>query len=143
VTTDPELRTLLRKAGQKATPQRLAVLSTLKQASGHLTAGQILTAAGSVYAALDQSTVYRTLVSAEQAGLVVRFTNGTEDAEFEWVREQHHHLICDLCGRISTLDESALDELGRVVFDASGFTVKLSHLAVRGVCRDCRDQVSV
>jgi Fur family peroxide stress response transcriptional regulator len=107
----PELRALLRNAGQKATRQRLAVLSALKQAHGHLTAGQILTSARPTYAALDQSTVYRTLLSAEQAGLVVRFTNGTGDAEFEWVREQHHHLICDVCGRISTLDESALDEL--------------------------------
>jgi Fe2+ or Zn2+ uptake regulation protein len=137
---DDELAAILRKIGQKVTPQRLALLSALRRAEGHLTASQLLSASRSAHRSLDQSTVYRTLVAAEQAGLVARFVKGTEEAEFEWVRENHHHLLCDVCGGLSTLQESALAGLAKGIYDSAGFLVNVHHLAVRGICSDCQQR---
>ncbi len=129
---------LLRSTGQKVTPQRLAILSALMKADGHVTAGRLFTMIEPDHsAALDQSTVYRTLITAERAGLVTRFTQDGADSEFEWRRDDHHHLVCDICGSTTMLDASVFSSLAQGVLSSSGFRLAARHLALTGTCKDC------
>lgn len=134
---DHDLAVLLRESGQKATAQRLALLSALRAAHGHLTASQLLERVDPALSpSLDLSTVYRTLVTAERLGLVTRFQHEGTD-EFEWYEREHHHLVCSSCGCISELDSEALQELYNVILRREGFLISAKHLAFSGICSKC------
>ena len=136
---ETETAITLRDAGQKVTPQRMLILSSVRHASQHLTASKILDEVRQSYPYVDVSTVYRTLASARELGLVSETNMGSGDNEFEWIgKDRHHHLICRLCGGGSSLDNSYLDGLATALFDDLGFQADLGHFAIFGLCRDCR-----
>jgi Fur family ferric uptake transcriptional regulator len=136
---EPETAVVLRDAGQKITPQRMLILSTLRHAGEHVTASSVLDEVRRSYPYVDASTVYRTLGSAAELGLVSETDMGSGDAQFEWIgRDRHHHLICRSCGGVSSLDNSYLDSLATALYDEHGFQADLGHFAIFGVCKDCR-----
>src|SRR5881397_1364033 len=61
---ETETAVVLRDAGQKITPQRMLILSTLRHAGQHVTAPAVLEEVRRSYPYVDASTVYRTLGSA-------------------------------------------------------------------------------
>jgi len=135
---EPDTAVLLRDAGQKITPQRMLILSTLRHAGAHVTASAVLEDVRRSYPYVDASTVYRTLGSAAQLGLVSETDMGAGDAQFEWIgRDRHHHLICRSCGGVSSLDNSYLDGLATALYDELGFQANLGHFAIFGLCREC------
>ncbi len=136
---EPETAVVLRDAGQKITPQRMLILSTLRHAGQHVTASAVLDEVRRSYPFVDASTVYRTLGSAAELGLVSETDMGTGDTQFEWIgRDRHHHLICRSCGGVSSLDNSYLDTLATALYDKQGFQADLGHFAIFGVCQACR-----
>jgi Fur family ferric uptake transcriptional regulator len=136
---ETETAIVLRDAGQKITPQRMLILSTLRHAGKHVTASGVLDEVRHSYPFVDASTVYRTLGSAAELGLVSETDMGAGDAQFEWIgRDRHHHLICRSCGGVSSLDNSYLDSLATALYDEQGFQADLGHFAIFGVCDACR-----
>lgn len=131
----------LRGAGQKVTPQRMLILSTVRHAGDHITASQILEEVRRTYPYIDVSTVYRTLAAAKDLRLVSETNMGSGDNQFEWVgRNRHHHLICRSCGQVSSLDSDYLDGLATALLEDHGFQADLDHFAIFGLCRRCRDE---
>jgi len=136
---ETETAVVLRDAGQKITPQRMLILSILRHAAEHVTAPEILDAVRRSYPYVDASTVYRTLGSAAQLGLVSETDMGAGDTQFEWIgKDRHHHVICRSCGGVNSLDNSYLDGLATALYDELGFQADLGHFAIFGLCRDCR-----
>lgn len=95
----------LRKAGLRATPQRIAILEAM-QASSHPTVDSLW--ADVRHRGIALPTVYRTLDSLEQAGLILR----TALSQGRWTLHlaesaDHAHSICTECGRIDDLDFDA------------------------------------
>lgn len=130
---------LLRAARQRATPQRVAVLEALLQANTHLTADQMFTALSERVPALTLSTVYRTLERLREVGLVTETDLGEGVRQFElFGDEPHHHLICQACGAMLDLDDSAVAPLRERIRSELGFAPRLDHLAVFGLCAHCQ-----
>jgi Fur family ferric uptake transcriptional regulator len=141
VSCEKDTADLLRAAGQKVTPQRLLILSCLRHAGGHVTAGQILEEARRSYPYIDASTVYRTLAAAKDLRLVSETNLGAGDNLFEWLGgDRHHHLICRSCGQVTQLDESHLDSLTRSLQRETGFQADLDHIAIFGLCGACAEK---
>jgi len=130
---------VLRDRGHKATPQRLMILSVLRHADGHLTAGNILDQVKIDYPYVDVSTVYRTLSVLKELRLVSETDMGTGDTTYEWLRKQgrHHHLICRECGNVASLDDRFLEDLGAQILADSGFKPDIDHFAIFGLCVGC------
>ncbi|MBM3945280.1 MAG: hypothetical protein FJ317_07330, partial [SAR202 cluster bacterium] len=59
MTSQEETAQTLKDAGRRLTPQRLMILSAVKNAGGHLTASEILELVKESYPFMDASTVYR------------------------------------------------------------------------------------
>ena len=136
---ETETATALKDAGQKVTPQRMLILSSVRHAGGHLTASQILEEVRHSYPYVDASTVYRTLASARVLKLVNETNMGSGDIQFEWTgKERHHHLICRSCGEVTSLDNSYLDGLASTLLEDHSFQADLDHFAIFGVCNNCR-----
>ncbi|MPZ50624.1 MAG: transcriptional repressor [Dehalococcoidia bacterium] len=141
---EADTASILRASGQKVTPQRLLILSCARHAGGHITAPQIIETIRTTYPYIDASTVYRTLTSAKELGLVSETRIGSGDSLFEWVGgNRHHHLVCRVCGTVSSLDEHHLDELTEIVRRVSGFEADLGHIAIYGVCQGCAAKAAV
>ena len=135
---ETETATALKDAGQKVTPQRMLILSSVRHAGGHLTASQILEEVRHSYPYVDASTVYRTLASARVLKLVNETNMGSDDNQFEWIgKERHHHLICRSCGEVTSLDNSYLDGLASTLLEDHRFQADLDHFAIFGVCNNC------
>ena len=135
---ETETATTLKDAGQKVTPQRMIILSSVRHARGHLTASQILEEVRHSYPYVDASTVYRTLASARVLKLVNETNMGSDDNQFEWIgKERHHHLICRSCGEVTSLDNSYLDGLASTLLEDHRFQADLDHFAIFGVCKGC------
>ena len=135
---ESETASVLRAAGQKVTPQRMLILSCARHAEGHITAPRIIEVVRYSYPYIDASTVYRTLASAKELGLVSETRIGGGDSLFEWIGgNRHHHLVCRVCGSVSSLEEHHLDALTATLKRATGFEADLDHIAIHGICKDC------
>jgi Fur family ferric uptake transcriptional regulator len=51
----------------------------------------------------------------------------------------HHHLVCQKCGAVIDIEETALDVLWGEVRSRYGFDVDMKHLALFGRCARCRE----
>jgi len=140
VSCETETVQVLREAGHKATPQRLMILSALRHADGHLTAGEIFEQVRQDYPYVDISTVYRTLGVLKELRLVSETDMGSGDTTYEWVRQQrrHHHLICRECGGVASLDHKYLEDLGAEIMAESSFKPDIDHFAIFGLCAGCQ-----
>jgi Fur family ferric uptake transcriptional regulator len=133
---------VLRESGHKATPQRMMILSALRHAEGHLSAGEIYDAVRQEYPYVDISTVYRTLTVLKELRFVTEIDMGTGDTTYEWVRghQRHHHLICRGCGAVASLDHKFLEDLGAEILSEAGFRPDLDHFAIFGLCASCQEE---
>ena len=129
----------LKDSGHRPTPQRLMILSALRHATGHITASQVLEQVKESYSYIDLSTVYRTLDMLKQMRLVSETHMGGDQHSYEWINEvRHHHLICQDCDRVALLDDAMLESLGTNILETHGFDVDIDHLAIFGMCGECR-----
>ena len=124
------------------TANRSAIIEVLRDATRPVTIPEILEAR----AGLAQSSVYRTLVVLEEAGVVHRIVTNDEHARFELAEDltgdHHHHLVCAICGSVEDVPASAGLEssLHAAVSDidrATGFTTDGHRIDLVGRCRDC------
>ena len=129
---------VLRRSGQKVTPQRLMVLTALRHRDGHATAAEIFAQVRAAYPYVDISTVYRTLAVLKELRLVTETDMGAGDLNYEWSgAHPHHHLICHRCRRVTELAHGLMRDLGRAITREYGFAPDLDHFAIFGLCRDC------
>jgi Fur family ferric uptake transcriptional regulator len=140
-----ETAVVLREAGQKVTPQRVHILCAIRHAGvpngsvGHVTASRIIDDLRASHPFIDASTVYRTLASASDLGLVYETDMGAGESEYEWIGvHRHHHLICRACGDVTSLDNTYLDGLATLLYEEAGFQADLGHFAIFGLCKACQ-----
>ncbi|MFN3257859.1 MAG: Fur family transcriptional regulator [Ilumatobacter sp.] len=94
---------------------------------------------------LTQSSLYRNMAALEAVNVVQKVVSTDDRVRFELSEElmgHHHHMICELCGKVEDFAVPARSEksieamLERVVAD-SGFTASGHRLDVVGACADC------
>jgi Fur family ferric uptake transcriptional regulator len=121
------------------TPQRRLLLSILADSDGHVTAAELVERCRSIDPNTTPSTVYRTLDLLEDLGLL-RHCHGVDGREEFHVlpRTEHGHLFCSGCGRSWDIETDEATELVHRLDSTRDFAVDLSHLAVVGVCAECR-----
>jgi Fe2+ or Zn2+ uptake regulation protein len=128
----------LRATGGRVTEARRAVLRVLVEAgSAHLSAEEI---AERVHASTPQvhlSTVYRTLESLEEAGLLRQARLGDGPASYHLASDEHHHAVCDVCGAVIVLPPDALTPVVARLARDHGFRADPRHVTIGGRCRAC------
>lgn len=127
----------LRAKGYRLTPQRELVLSAVERL-GHATPDDVLTAVREQSAAINISTVYRTLELLEQLGFVGH-THLTDRAPtyHSKAAPEHVHLVCRECGAVHDAELREFTPLAEELLDRHGFAVDLGHLTVFGRCTTC------
>jgi Fur family ferric uptake transcriptional regulator len=141
--TDEHLDDLLeqlRSRGARVTTARRMVLADLvRRGSAHPTAEQIARRVGRSNPELHLSTIYRTLEALEGLGLVIRASFGDGATTYHLAADRHHHALCESCGRVIELPDTALAPVVRRLDRDYGFAAAPRHLTIRGRCSSCRE----
>jgi Fur family transcriptional regulator, ferric uptake regulator len=135
--------TRLRRANQRVTANRKAIVDALSAASRPMTIPELLDSPGG--RGLAQSSVYRNLVVLEQAGLVHRIVTDGEFARYELAEdltEHHHHLICANCGLVEDVPASAgleesVETAANQIARSTGFRTERHRVDLVGLCSRC------
>ncbi|MBV8966876.1 MAG: transcriptional repressor [Mycobacteriaceae bacterium] len=141
---EKRMRTLLRGHGLRCTTSRLAVLSALaatRPAGAHLTVAEIhdrLTQAGH---RVDLATVYRTVSTLVELGVVHTLTVDERGATYGLADQPHHHAVCTRCGALIGLPAAQLTTTLAAASAESRFLLSdQAGMTLRGLCPDCRDK---
>lgn len=125
----------IRAAGHRLTPQRVAVLQAVEDLR-HGTPDEIH-AEVCRHHEINLSTVYRTLELLNELGLIRHAHLSDRAPTYHSVTgHEHAHLVCRGCGASVSVGREQLDLSG--LEEATGFEVDFGHLAVFGLCAQCR-----
>jgi Fe2+ or Zn2+ uptake regulation protein len=125
-------------AAFRLTPQRAAVLDTVRQAQDHPTARDVYQRVRRRVPGIGFATVYRALNLLADHGQVLELQLGDEAvARYDGNVSRHDHVICSNCGAVADV---RVELPGRVTVEAtvaSGFTVDAYELRFSGRCPSC------
>ncbi len=139
------LKQKLKESGYKYTGQREAVLDSLVQCAGkHVSTEELFNFVKVEHPEIGLATVYRTLILLDKLKLVHKLDFDDGFSRYELVRpnedHRHHHLICELCGNVSEVEDDLLDSLEEQILIKNGFLVKNHRVKFYGLCSNCRKQ---
>src|SRR5215203_315878 len=131
---------LLRERGIQVTAQRLAVLRAVA-GQPHITADAVAEVVRTKIGAISLQSVYDTLSLLVSERLIRRIQPSGSPARFEdRVGDNHHHLICRVCGRVVDVDCPTAVAPCLTAADDNGFEIDEAEVAYWGRCPDCLDQ---
>jgi len=135
-----ELQDLLRHSALKVTSARIAVLDFLSRAKYPQDAEEIYNYLQSRNKKIDRATVYRILDVFLQKGLIQKVEFGEGRSRFELSKNDHHHLICENCGRITDISDCRISDFEEQIKQKKYFLIKRHSLEFFGICKLCQQQ---
>jgi Fe2+ or Zn2+ uptake regulation protein len=131
---------LLRQHGIQVTAQRLAVMRAVA-GRPHVTADGVAEAARAEIGAISLQSVYDALGVLVAEGLVRRIQPAGSPARFEArVGDNHHHLICRVCGRLVDVDCAVGAAPCLTPSDGLGYEIDEAEVVYWGRCPECASQ---
>jgi len=138
VATDPA--DLLRQRGIQVTAQRLAVLRAVA-GQPHITADGVAEVVRTEIGAISLQSVYDALGVLVAEGIIRRIEPAGSPARFEdRVGDNHHHLICRICGRLVDVDCAAGSAPCLTAADDRGYEIDEAEVVYWGRCPECLAQ---
>ncbi len=136
VASDPA--DLLRHRGIQVTAQRLAVMRAVA-AQPHITADSVAEAVRSDIGAISRQSVYDALGVLVAEGLIRRIQPAGSPARFETrVGDNHHHVICRVCGKTADVDCAVGAAPCLTAADGLGYEIDEAEVIYWGRCPDCK-----
>lgn len=128
---------VLRGAGVRVTPQRLAVFEAAARAAGHPDVETVFSAVRRRLPTVSLDTVYRTLHLFAEVGLLSLVGQSGERTRFDTNTHPHHHFVCTCCGAMQDFEAGDYDALGLPPPAAGLGRVQSAHVELRGLCSRC------
>ncbi|HEX5942623.1 MAG TPA: Fur family transcriptional regulator [Anaerolineales bacterium] len=128
----------LRARGFRMTSQRMAILHVLRHAGTHLSPREVYRQAKQELPSLTEPTVYRTLEFLAENGLARPSQTGNGHLEYEIAGNDHHHIVCRICGDELQVEHALLEQLYHKLESTSGYVRIDSHMTFFGVCPSCQ-----
>jgi Fur family peroxide stress response transcriptional regulator len=133
-----ELSQSLREAGLRLTHQRLEIVRVIASDETHPDVETVYRAVRDRVPTISLDTVYRTLATLTERGLVTRVLFTPGPARYDANPARHHHFVCTRCGLVRDVDDRDLDAIRATaevirIGRADAVTVQF-----RGVCAGCQ-----
>jgi Fur family ferric uptake transcriptional regulator len=142
--TKKKNRELLSEAGLRSTSQRQSILDIIRRGQGHLDADEVYRRARKKQPRLSLSTVYRTLQTLKELGLVEEVHLDETHHHYEIkASHEHHHLICLGCGKVVEFECPMSVQMQEEVSKEKGFEVVNTEVRMTGYCPECRKEREV
>ncbi|MES2436761.1 MAG: transcriptional repressor [Patescibacteria group bacterium] len=133
-----DFSTILKNKKFKVTPARVAILEVFSKECKPVNAEEIFDSVKDTK--IDQVTVYRTLNSFEETGILKRVDLRKGSAYYELNSAQHHHhIVCTICGTIEGFDMCSVEKISKEVLNTSKKfkTISDHSLELFGSCTKC------
>lgn len=133
---DSDIMNTLSTHQLRITQPRQLVIEALSRATAPLSTAEIIQVCSSV----DRVSVYRTLELFRSLGIVTTISHGWKHA-YELAdpyRPHHHHVRCEVCGRVIDIESDQLEALIDSVAKKHGITVSRHTFEIVGRCKTCR-----
>jgi Fe2+ or Zn2+ uptake regulation protein len=128
---------LLREHGLQVTAQRLGVLRAVSD-QPHGTADDLYTVVRAQIGAISRQAVYDALAVLTDKGVLRRIQPAGSPARYEdRVGDNHHHLICRVCGGMVDVDCAVGDTPCLIPARDAGYEVDEAEVMYWGRCPDC------
>jgi Fur family peroxide stress response transcriptional regulator len=130
----------VRAAGVRLTHQRLEVFREVAASLDHPDAEAVHQAVRKRLPTVSLDTVYRTLRTLEDLGVIASLGPRRESVRFDANLEPHHHYVCLRCGLVRDFESDDLSAL-RIPAEVRGLgEVLATSVEVRGLCRACAEK---
>ena len=134
--------------GRRMTLPRRLILDFLHEHCGHLSAEEIFNGLRGRLPNLALATVYRTLDTLTELGILHKFSFGDGKSRYEFAEGpsslgHHHHLVCTSCGRIIDYTEFIKEESELLKNTEKGlsnkynFKISSHQIYFYGLCSEC------
>lgn len=128
---------LLRRNDMQVTAQRLAILQAVSDRP-HSTADEIDKVVRAAIGAISPQSVYNAVGTLSDKGLIRRIQPPGSPARFEdRVGDNHHHLICRGCGRVTDVDCAVGHAPCLTAADDAGYVIDEAEVIYWGRCPEC------
>lgn len=133
----------MQDAGLRLTPQRIAICRSLTNDPNHPTAHMLYEQLRPEYPSLSLTTVYNTLETLVELGVVNPLSHFGEDpTRYDANTSPHAHLLCIKCNRLIDFSSRYVQSLDKEVIEKSGYKILGAYLLYHGICDKCNQEVS-
>jgi Fur family transcriptional regulator, peroxide stress response regulator len=132
-----QFKAVARETGVKLTHQRIEIFREVASSTDHPDADTVFRSVHGRMPMVSLDTVYRTLWTLEQLGLITTLGPRRDSVRFDANLKRHHHYVCIRCGLVRDFESEELNGL-RVPDAARDFgRVVGTQVEVHGVCQKC------
>ncbi len=133
----------LKSRGLKITRQRKDIFNLLSNnKEKHMSAEEIQNEISKKNSNLGIATIYRTLQHFVDSGIAIKHDFDDGKSRYEINEDEslhnHHHLICQKCGKIIEVNLDLMDELENQIEKSYEFEINNHTVKVYGICKNCR-----
>lgn len=132
------LALLFREKNLKLTPQRYAIYKYLLSTKSHPSAEMIYEKIIADYPTMSLATVYKTVKTLSEIGLVQELNVGEDNFRFDANVAMHPHIVCLSCGRVDDLENVDFSFLNREAENHTDYKIQNHKLYFYGYCSKCK-----
>jgi len=133
-----KFRNKCREHGLRVTPQRVMIYEELLKSSDHPSPDRLYSRLKQIFPELSFDTVYRTLSTFNEMGLVNLVEGYGTTMRFDPKLEKHHHFHCKKCGKITDFNFKQYDELKVTNDIAKKCEIMKLQITIEGLCEKCK-----
>jgi Fur family peroxide stress response transcriptional regulator len=127
----------LRDSGLRLTHQRLEVVREIASTDSHPSVESVYRGVRGRVPTISLDTVYRTLATLAEIGLVNRVSSMSGVVRYDANRSRHHHFVCVKCGSIRDVESPELDMVRAPEQTWTFGHVESVEVNFRGICSEC------
>jgi len=128
----------LRDHGLRLTRQRSEIVREVAGTDEHPDVERIFLAVREHVPSVSIDTVYRTLATLAEIGLVARVSATAGPVRYDANVAGHHHFVCTRCGLVRDIEDDDLDDVRAPQAATSLGIVESTEVQFKGVCRECQ-----
>jgi Fur family peroxide stress response transcriptional regulator len=128
----------LRDSGLRLTHQRLEIVRVIAADETHPDVESVYEAVRERVPTISLDTVYRTLATLSDRGLITRVQFLPGPARYDANQDRHHHFVCTRCGLVRDIEDPGLDAIPPTLEVAQIGRPEAVSVQFRGVCDACR-----
>ena len=132
------LALLFREKNLKLTPQRYAIYKYLLSTKSHPSAEMIYDNIIMDYPTMSLATVYKTVKTLSEIGLVKELNVGEDNFRFDANVSKHSHIVCLSCGRVDDMENVDFSFLNKEAEKLSDYKIREHQLYFYGYCPECK-----
>jgi Fur family transcriptional regulator, peroxide stress response regulator len=130
-----EIKNILSKNCIKPSLHRMKILDYLLKMKNHPTVDTIYKDISDDIPTLSKTTVYNTLKTFQDSGVVQAITIEDNEVKYDAVVDKHAHFKCSQCGKLYDI---SMDTKVLHLKSIGGHLIKESQLYYKGICRSCQ-----